>query len=271
MDGSAIQIRNDDLVNLLRPEFVGRNEPNFAAKSFLAAIGAWTNIRALWYFGYADENQNIPDITGQGRTIFSNGTSMRAQVVPPGLGSFDGGASAYWSRSDIHGGFDITGLETQVTTTLRGLTIGCWIRLEANAVAGIINKWTAGNNSYTLQVAVGPQFYGAMSNAGAIAEAEVVSATASTGEYYFLCLVFDPSTYLRLYVGDTAGNFTYTEDAAGVPASIYSGSAPLELGAVNGASTLNGDFCAVWIAAALSNPYNVRMIWEQTQTAFAGG
>jgi hypothetical protein len=264
----SIQERNLEMANLLRPEFVGRNEIAYSGKSLLSSLQLWTALRGLWYFGGADDALDVPDQSGQGRTLFFVSGALRTITDANFVGSSNNNAVGRFTRLD-EPGLSISGTETGVGTAFRGMTIGGWFHPTATA-GGILAKWntTGANRSYLLQTFNGT-FRIAISNAGAAVEALATSAAYTTTGYYFLCAVFNPSTYLRLYVGDNEGNFTYTEDAVAVPASIRVGTSDFEAYSYDGANINDGQLSTGWLCAALHSESFVQMIYHMTLFSYA--
>lgn len=256
------------MIDLLRADFQARSEPNFAGKSILSMMSLWTALRGFWYLGNADDNDDVPDLSNQGRTLFFITGAPRFITDVSFMGAIDNNGTGYYQRFD-EAGTSITGTEARVATAFNGLTIGAWVHPSSTA-GGIIGKWnTVGNQRSYLLDTSGGAFRFLISNAGAATDASTTSAAYDTTGYQYIVGVFSPSTYARLYVGDTDGNFTYTEDAAGVPASIFDSTALFEAFSYGTGAAINDcQISLAWLAAAQHSQTQVRMAWEQTLMAF---
>ena len=227
MGDGAVQIRNADLVDLLRADFQHRNEPNFAMRAAVSPLFAFPGIRGIWRAGNRDANADLMDLSGQGRTLADNNT-VETGVVNNTLtrDDFDG-TNQFYDRAD-EPGLSITGTETHLVAAQRGLCFGLWCYPDARpgASVGLFAKWVSAthNRSFILSITAANVFGVTISNAGAASDASAVWATAIpavSDRWWFVCGDYSPSAYLRLYIGDSLGNFGYVADTTGVPAAIF--------------------------------------------------
>ena len=272
----AIQQLNAEMVDLLRAYFQDRNEPNFAMRAAVSPFFAFPGLRGLWRAGNRNGVANLVDLSGQSRTLTDNNTvvtGVTGNILT--RDNFDG-TNQFYSRAD-EAGLSITGLETHMGPTRRGLCFGWWCYPDTRpgAVVGLMTKWiTATNNrSYMLTINAGNMFAVSISNLGTANDANATWATAIPAvpdRWWFVCADYDPSNYLRLYVGDSLGNFGYVADTTGIPASIFDGTAPLELGRynANNANCFDGKYSVAWLASGLVGESLIRMAWEQTRSFY---
>lgn len=111
-------------------------------------------LRGLWFPGSLDNTGAMYDRSGQGRTLTYNGGPalvMNENLLLPYM-DYDGSGD-YHSRAS-EAGLQITGTETYVEATLRGLSIFGWWRIDSfTSSAGLMTKYnTTGNQrAYSLQ------------------------------------------------------------------------------------------------------------------------
>ena len=121
----------------------------------------------------------------------------------------------------------VTGTETFIETTLRGLTIGCWLQVDAlPAVAGgILGKFgILTNYGYALIVEGGGEITNYISaNGSALTYAQ--SAPVSVGEWIFVTGRFDPSTEVSVFV-----NGVKTVNTTAIPSSCNVSTQNFEMG-----------------------------------------
>lgn len=217
---SVVQQRNSDMVELLKPDFMTRQELTYAAT--LSEYQMLPCLRFLGAGGLGSAGE-WRDLSGNGMHLSYNGNPTMA---------FNGAGAPYWvydGTGDYHSHaddahFDITGTETTVVAAQRGLTCGAWVYLTTltPAVNAIIAKW-GGNLSYIL-AEIGGKLYFIVSVDGA-AQKSVVGAAMTTGTWYFTVGRFVPSTSVADWVNDSP-----TANVTTIPASIFSGAAPFTIG-----------------------------------------
>jgi hypothetical protein len=200
---SAIQHRPNELVDVLRPDFQHRNEPNFAWKSAVSATLGMPGLVAVWPMSVVRRDSatdRARDVGGGAYHLTDNngvqfgyaGSSLIPVAEFPGTNEYlsrvDGGA-ADWA--------DITGTETHVRTVQRGLTIGGWFYLEdVTTDACLMGKWDGAGvdqRSYMLWLdgaTSNLQFF--VSSAGtAVSVASVTGAVAVINNWHYVVGSFD--------------------------------------------------------------------------------
>jgi hypothetical protein len=261
------QVRNDALVELLRPDFQARYEPNFAWKSACASFLALTGLRGFWPMSSFNENGNAYDLSGQGRILTYNGnpTYNYSSLVP--YIDLDG-TGDYLSRLD-EAGLDILGTETYVAAAVRGLTIGGWFWFDNATEAGqtvLMTKGAGGgaNTSYWLARNAGgtPRF-----NVGDGAALQGPSSTQGTGAAVWTFLVgrFIPSTEVALF----QDNIEYT-DLVGIPAALINTATDIEIGSYNAGAGLfhDGRASLCFLCAVALSDSIISALFHQTRAMF---
>lgn len=198
----------------------------------ISAHLALPGLRGLWPMSSVNESGNVLDLSGQGRHLTRSGATYNyIRLVPTVL--LQSNQSRYFSRAD-EAGLDIAGTESIVSSAFRGLTLGIWVRpLAAGIGTGLdqhyIGKWhTPNNRSYTIVKNANDTVAFAVSNAGTANDcAATMSFTLETNKWYHLIGRFTPSTKVDLFVNGVKTEY----NSGSPPASIFSGTADLNIGA----------------------------------------
>lgn len=191
-------------------------------------------LRGFWPLSSFDESGNAYDVSGWGGTLTRNGNPTY-DVNPQGTGYLDlDGTGDYLSFAD-HAHFDILGTESYVAGAAQGLTLGGWFWIDTVVLSGLIGKYNAtGNQKAYLLSASSAQTTASVSSGGSV-EFIVAGAALSTGAWHFVVMRFDPSTELAIFVDKAK-----TVNTTSIPASIFNSTAAFQIGAISGASVLNG-------------------------------
>lgn len=252
------QIRNQELVELLRPDFFARYEPN-AAMVHSSLHSQLPMLRAYWPFSSVDENGDVYDISGQGRVLNNNNTTPFAwhNLLP--YADLTPGATNYFNRVD-EAGLDITG----------DLSLGGWFWLDTLAPGndmGLIAKWTVAGNQrayYLKFVDATNQFQFSVSTDGAAVVTVTSTAVPVINTWYHICGVFRANSVLNIFVDGVK-----TELAVGVPASIFNSSADLQVGASDvGTNRLDGRVCQCFLCAENLDDVMIWNLYQQTRANF---
>ena len=224
-------------------------------------------LRGLWNFASVDSNGDVYDYSEQDRVLSYNGNPVfdNNGFIP--YATLDG-TGDYFDRTD-EAGLDIVGTETYIEATKRGLSFGGWFYLSSIAAdTGLIGKWLAANNlSYLLwyNQAV-PELTFSTTSGGTVATQDDIasSITIAVDTWYFIAGTFDPSTTQNIYINNTKDTL-----AAGINASVFSGTADLEIGSWGGGANLltgNASFC--WLCAAFLSDAQIYGLYQNTRALF---
>jgi hypothetical protein len=200
----ALQIRNDELADILRPDFFARYEPNASWVHGASAYLAHPVVRAFWPMSaVAYTNPQGLDITANGNHLTNNNvcTFGYDSLVP--YVAFDG-VNQNLTRADggVGNWADILGTEAYVVAGQPGLTIYVWVYFDdaVGANEGILAKGDGTvNTSYLiLRTAAGPISF-RVGTGGAL---PAVTSTSSPGAttWTFIAARFIPSTTLDLWI-----------------------------------------------------------------------
>ncbi len=126
-------------------------------------------------------------------------------------------------------GFGMTGLETFISSTLRGFTIGGWVSIQTQPlglVRGLMGKdGIATNRGYAIYLDTGntPTFTVSVDGTATLAVASAKKVV--TGSWSFVAARFKPSTELAIFVDGVK-----TVNTTSVPASQFISSQNFEVG-----------------------------------------
>ena len=264
------QKRNAEMVELLRPDFQARYEPNFAWVNAVSAFLLLPGLRGFWPMSSISNAGNAYDLSGQGRTLTYTGNPLYNVVGLAPYIDLDG-AGDYLTRAD-EADLDITGAATVLATDLRGLTMGGWFWIDSLAPGAddaFIGKWnTVGDQrSYLLNFtdASNSVSFSVSSLGTAVTVVTVTSAAITAAAWHFMVGRFDPSTEINVWVDNVE-----VVNAVGTPASIYSGTANLNIGAHSNGATglLDGRASLCFLCAAFLPDAHIKQLWEQTRALY---
>lgn len=258
----TVQKRNDAMVNLLRADFQGRYEPQFALANAQALFTSLPGLRGLWFMSGVDSNGDVYDISGVGKTLTNNNTVVfdNDSLVP--YAQFVAANSEYLERTD-EADLDISGTEAFIANN--GLTMGGWFYHDTiGASQGELTKWgNSGNLSYLLFVTGGGAVSFQMSDDGTNVSA-VNSAAITANVWRFHVGRFTPSSEVAVFVN----NIKVT--AATARASIFNSSANFRIGSTNAGAGrfLDGRAAFCFLCASALPDFMVSNLFHQTKAMF---
>jgi len=201
--------------------------------SYLALPG----LRGFWSMAAFDESGNTYDQSGNGRTLTYNGNPVyNVDGLIPYI-DLDG-TGDYLDRAD-EAGLDITGTETFVDSGIQGLTVGAWINvneIQATSTRGIVGKYNTSGGNQSFLLCTDPSGSGRVycflvSNTGAADVLLLDTVLLASEQWTFICGRFTPSTELAMFINERK-----VTNTTSIVASIFNGTAPLEIGAWNAGS-----------------------------------
>lgn len=246
------QVRNDQMVELLRADFFARNEPNAAWSHTVSDHLLLPALRGFWPMSanHATANGVFVDDIACGYDLEMINTPeimIGIQGLLPCV-HFTSANSEYltYGADDIQ--HDILGTETNVIAAQRGLAMGCWVHFATlGATVGIMGKWAGAGNqrSYSLYKTAANvlQFY--VSGNGIASVVVSSAAVIAAGIWYHVVCRYVPSTTIDIYVDGVR-----TSNAVGTPASLFNSTQPLEMAIVDAGNYLNGYLSLAWLAAS---------------------
>lgn len=268
----ALQIRNDELADILRPDFFARYEPNASWVHGVSAYLSHPVVRAFWPMSaVAYINPQGLDITANGNHLTNNNSCDFGydSLVP--YVSFDG-VNQNLTRADAGAGdwADILGTEAYVVAGQRGLTAYVWAYFDNAAAAneGILAKGDAGvNTSYLLfRTAAGTISFRVGTGAALPGPTSTVTVGATT--WTFIAVRFIPSTTLDLWVS-AAGALEQTTTAIPAVAALLDSIFTFALGSYsNNTAYMTGRESFVSLCASAHSDSEIEATFEQTRAMF---
>lgn len=258
----STQKRNSELVDILRPDFQARYEPNFAWGNIASGILLMQGLRGFWPMSSIDGAGDCTDISGQGRTLTNNSTLFDLSGLIPN--AFFNGTAGRLSRAD-EAGLDIIGTEAYIAADKRGFCMGGWFR--PNSVAGttylMSKRAAAGQISYYLRITAGVfQFVVSVDGTALTAVPSTIAPAIST--WYYVDCRFNPSTSLDIYV-----NGTLDQQLVAVPASIFNSNAAFQISGYSGATALySGRASLCYLGAAYQTQLMPPVIFSASRAMF---
>jgi hypothetical protein len=248
------QIRNAELIELIRPDFFARDEPNASWSHAISNHLSLPDLHCFWPMSahlHTHVTEYISDIASGFNLTMTN--DPLSQLFPTTLVpcvQFDSANSRYLSYADDPQ-FDIYGTETHVLAAQRGLTMGGWFRWHTLANAqGMMSKWiTAGNQrAYRIYKTAGHNIVFEVSSLGTAASVVTVTSTGTVAAntWYHIVGRFVPSVALDVYI-----DAVRTTNAVGTPASIFHANSTFSIGRTDGGSYMDGFTSLCFLCASI--------------------
>jgi hypothetical protein len=262
-----IGLRNDELLDMLQGEFQRRFEPNFAWGNAVSLMSLLPGLRGFWPMSSVHENGNALDLGGRGLTLtYTGNPTYNVQGLAPYI-DLDG-VGDYLVRLD-EAALDITGTETFVAASKRGLTLGGWFWLDSLvARRPLVAKYTftaSNNRAYQLSWNLATTTFGlSISVDGIVATVVNSSITPVVSRWYFVVGRFTPSTEIAVFA-----NGVKTTNVVAIPASIFNSTANFFIGTDDDLTALlDGRASLVFLCAESLSDAVIKMVYEQTRALF---
>ncbi|RMG94048.1 MAG: hypothetical protein D6706_14430, partial [Chloroflexi bacterium] len=182
---SNAPLRNPRLYQQIATDFRKLYNPAHAWADAISMYLSLPHLRGFWPMTSINENGDVYDLSGQGRTLTNNGS---VAFGTDGLVSYVNLATSgeYLSRPH-EPGIDITG----------GLTAGCWFKKTGSETAGkILGKWIPFMFSLSGTV-IRFQIYNSSSGS-----TFATYSPYSNNQWYFLAGRYEPGTTLAIRVNE---------------------------------------------------------------------
>jgi hypothetical protein len=263
----TVQIRNAEMVDLLKADFQHLANSAFAWESACSAFMALPMLRGLWTMASVDATPQVWDTSGNLRTLTYNGNpTFNAYDLAPYI-DLDG-AGDFLSRVDAPG-FDIIGNETYVATSAaqgqfgKGLTLGGWFWRDVEQAQGLIGKAVGGAVAYSLtNSAVANQIRFDIFDAGNV-QRTVNGVSAGLLQWEFLVGRFEPTfDIISVFVNGT-------EVQAAIPGAttIRNTADSFTIGNAAG-NMLNGRASLGFLCAGALSDVTLFALYEKTRRMF---
>ncbi len=214
----------------------------------------------FWPMSVTNSSGDAVDVSGNALHLTNTSTSVFNSLNNTvGYVDYDGSAD-YHTHADA-ADFDITGTEAYIGA--QGLAMGAWVYLDSTGTQGILTKWDSGSNnrSYALIYASGFAFQ--VSGDGTASVFKTHSESISTGSWYFVTAKFASSTACTVAV-----NGVPESNTTSIPASIYNGTAPFQIGAQNAGIFLNGRVSLAFLCSSLVSDAQLKDFYELSRPLF---
>lgn len=250
-------VKNTQMQDMLDARYVPRRDMLHQYGNALSTLMFLPSLRGVWGMGSRDENGNVYDVSGQGRTL-TNVSSMtfgiRNKLIPYGIHD----ASADLLRRTSEAALQIAGR----------ITLGGWFYATTAALGsaqGLIGKWlSAGNQqSYLLNLTAGGAVRAHVSSTGAN-DTTVDNAVVSDATWFHAVLKYIPSTSLSVFL-----NGVEVENTTSIPASIFASTANFEIGAYStGSFVLGGRSTLCFLCATALDGAAIQSVYYSQRAMF---
>lgn len=219
---------------------------------------ALTALRGFWPMSSRDENGDVYDLSGQGRTLAEH---LEPESNYDNLAPYVGLAfEQTLSRAD-EAGLDILGTEAHVDSGIRGLTLGGWYYVPSGIPsANLMGKWRTVGVDQRSYFIFEDNF--AISSDGTAGGVVQVGLSIPLSTWCFVVGRFTPSTEMAAWV-----NMVKVTNTVDIPASIFNSTADFQIGTGPSDTDEMRVSCAFLCAAALSDAH-VSSLFNQTRAAF---
>ena len=262
----TLQKRNADLVRLLIQDFQKRNEPNFAMAKTLSVMSLLPGLRGLWTFSSFDENGDVFDMSGQGRTLSLVGDPLYNKRGLAPYAELDG-TGDWFTRAD-EAGLDILASETYVKGSIRGITLGGWVWFDnaAGAQESFMAKWAgAGQRSYQIRRLIAGTMQFRIIDGAAATQSVTGTTVTQANTWYFVQGQLDRvNNVVRIHVNGV-------ETTAAVPGAtvIANSNAPFQIGANNGTNPMTGRVSNCFLCATALSVSARQTVYHQSRSLYS--
>lgn len=261
-------------VDLIDSMITAGTIPHFLCPSLYLSL---PGIRSYYPFGVNTKLTSTvlaTDLANKFHLTDASGTSLLSiynDTVP--YANLDGSTDYFYYPDDAH--FEISGTETYINSTFRGLTIGAWVRLTGLpsifGTMGVVSKWyQSANCAYRLFLSSSnkPSFGISEDGTVNIGKYQTLAHTTSVTSGSWLFVVGQYSKYSNKLCITLNGD---TVEAATSLTGIYvAGIAALEVGRHNQISTdcLYGDMSNVFISCMYLSREIISSLFNRTKSLY---
>lgn len=222
-------------------------------------------LRGLWSANHFDTSGNLEDWTKYDLLLTRVGNPVyNYDGLVPYL-DLDGTGDDL-ARND-EPALSITGTESHIDSTVRGLTVGGWFKLDDDtppAASYLMSKWAAApNNSWYLRVETNGRVRLLISDDGT--NQDNVLSTATVSGWTFSVGRFcdnDSGEELAVWVNNVKAT------AATARASIFDGNGQFQIGALAHSGLMSGNVSLCFMCAARVSDDAISALFEQSRPLF---
>lgn len=239
--------------------------------AFRHAVSAFSNLpglRGLWTMADYDTSGNAEDQTNYDLLLTNHGVVFNYDGLVP-YGDLDG-VGDFFDRAD-EAALSITGSESHIDASVRGLTCGIWCYSTDDATEQcLISKWTnSGQYSYLLELrgdVAGDYARLYISDDGTNSDSVISSVGYTTSKWHFIVGRFcdaDTGEELSIWV-----NGVKTTDTT-ARASIFDGTDDFAIGADGGGNTpLTGRVSIAFLCASALPDDMIGALFQQSRALY---
>jgi hypothetical protein len=248
-----MQAKNADLVSFMATYFAELDDPGFVYPRLAGAALGLPQLRAYWPFTSVDENGNVYDVSGQGRTLTNNNTATFGTSDLRVYGTTNG-TDEDFSRAD-EAGLEFAGAMT---------ALGWWYFSRASGTEeSLMSK--AGPLG-----ASGWYFNRGTTDALTWRINNVSNSTAnnlvSQNNWHHCAMRFTPSTEVAIFINGVKTAFT-----SSIPASITGNALAFSVNSALATGTaryLQGNVCQIALCGAAVSDVLIWSHFQQTRGLF---
>jgi hypothetical protein len=259
----TVQIRNAELVDLLRPDFIHRNEPNVAWSHAVSMHRALPGLRGFWPMSGFDGSGMATDMGSLGHHLAYNGNPYYgySNLVP--YVHFDG-VGDYLEHLD-HADFDITGTESFVPAAQQGLSVGGWFYFDGlGNLEAMMSKYglAIADESWRL-TKVPTDVARFVVSDGAATTVVTSTTTLSAATWYFMAGVFSNSANtISVWLDNVYWSAAFNN-------TINNSTVAFRIGMqADGNNPFVGRASLCWVCATALSDAIVKMIYHWTRSMF---
>jgi len=240
----------------------------------ISTLAGIPGLRGFWPGNQFNVTPTVLDVSANSRHLTHGAsTEVYNQWTAAGIYSSElllDGSTQYFYRTD-EGGLRITGTESYVVANDRGLTMGAWVRFAntASAIEAIMGKRVVatGQHSYYLRREADGTIDAEVSSDGTAVVGVNTVGTLAANTFAFVCMRFDPSTELAVWLDDEK-----VVNITSIPASIFNSTSPLVIGAtgLGGGEFMDGRVALLWLSAMQLQDHWITHIYETTRAVVEG-
>lgn len=268
------QRRNDSLVNLLRPDFFARAEPNASWVHYQSAIMSTCGLQGFWPMStvlntgthYAMDNACYYPLTAFAYPTFGYLSTATITALPPWV-NFASANSQYLEYSADSTQHDIIGTEAYISANERGLTLGGWFKFTTipASIFGLMSKWhiVTNNAAYSLIKTAANNILFQITTDGSTVVSVTSAGTVALDTWYHLYGRFQPNKELAVFIDNVK-----TVNAVAVPATIFDSEEPFAIGWYNRANYDNGKASMCHLNASYLSDSIIEALWENSRTMY---
>lgn len=227
-------------------------------------------LRGFWPMSIQDDSGDAHSLGMNSLELnnISSNAIFNIDALTPGLmtyAEFDG-SSAYFNDVD-NADLSISGTEAEINADIQGLTIGCWLWMDATpgSDVGAIGKYvTTGNQrSYLIFVNSSAVPIFIVSGSGTSGTSDQVNAGAlAAGAWSFLVGRFTPGTEVAVW-----SNGVKTTNTSSIAASIYDSTADFQIGRFD-SNYFDGRASMCFLCAAALPDALIDRLWRHSRKLF---